>query len=272
MDQKAFRLAIEKKMQKLAGDFHEEEHPRAENGEFGPKTGEQPAKKDKKPKSKKDVVKKSQDDNKSKIDAIADKVKKPKTIKDQPTSSEANNVFVKRDGLVSKSDLKDFLKNTNGDFDKARSNPELKEATYEWSRAGYQYARKIQKGEKISGDDKQIGQKIVDGFDKHFNELPSYSGPLVRDLQLDIDDALANFKEGANFELDAHSSFTAGESYGRRKVRLVLDKSTSGKAVWGMCENPEEAEVIVPKGQKYKITKVEETDEIPYVRVHIEEI
>ena len=196
----------------------------------------------------------------------------------------------RRQTLITDAETKDFCENpeTKQVFDSIKHNfPKLQKAIYNWSQVGYAYARNLQQGKKyIKGFDGKkltmptwgvdMGKEILAAFDAHFNELPSYSGPLVRDLPIERDAALAQFKKGDSFELNAHSSFTALSGYNTsgipRTVRIIVEKNSKGKAVWGLSTMVEEVEVIVPKGQKYRIKNVEESDVSPYVKVYVEEI
>ncbi len=154
-----------------------------------------------------------------------------------------------------------------------QKHPNLSKAAHDWGQAYYSYARAVQQGKTLSKEDAQKGGEIVRALDSGWHELPSYEGKIVRDISLDISEALAMFKAGGEFETDAYSSFTAADRYlTRRKIRLQVDNSTQGKYVAGLVPDPEEKEVIVPKGVKYKIDRVEERDEAPYVIVHLSEI
>lgn len=156
------------------------------------------------------------------------------------------------------------------------SEPQLKNAVYEWSRAGYIYARALQRGKKLANpDDKKYGETVLKDMDKDFEKLPAFEGPLSRDLAFDDwDEALKAFKPGNTYTTEAYESFTASEGYhNSRKCRLVIEKNTRGRAAWGLCQTPDEAEVLVPKGQKYEIVSVEENLENgpPFVIVHLRE-
>lgn len=152
--------------------------------------------------------------------------------------------------------------------------PELKTAVKKWSGAWYVPMRQIQKGEDTGDEDtKAQAEKLLKVFDAAFNSLPEFSGPISRDLGIDLDIAIAQFKEGEEFEMEAYSSFSAKENKNSsREVRIVVDNNSSGRAAWGFSEYPTEAEVIVPKGQKYKINKVQLNNEPPQVVVMVSEV
>lgn len=139
-------------------------------------------------------------------------------------------------------------------------------------------ARDVQRGIQIPRSSERAGREILKAFDRGFNDLPKYDGPIVRDLQIDLNEALKQFKAGETFALDAYSSFTIKSGYKPgdedvpRNVRLIVDKNTSGRGIWGLSLSKHEAEVIVPKDQKYEIKKIEQADSPPYIRVHIQEI
>lgn len=190
-------------------------------------------------------------------------------------SSTTSKKSIKRDSLVPQGEVGTLLREHKEDFEKlGKAEPELKTAIYEWSRAGYQYARALQQGKKLKGEEKEIGESVLNGMHANFDKLPIYEGPLTRDLQFDDwDQALNVFKPGNTFETDAYSSFTAKEGYSNRKCRLIIEKNTKGRAVWGLSQAKDEAEVIVPKGQKYVIDKVRQNDDgPPYVLVYLKEV
>lgn len=184
---------------------------------------------------------------------------------------------IRRDKAVSgDTETKQLIKETKPVFDAlGKDTPALAQGVRAWSAAAYAYVRDIQrKGKTEHGPDAQrLGEQTLKDLDEHFSKLPNYAGPLVRDVSLDIDEVRGIYGEGSEHVLDAYTSFTARDTYlTRRKVRLQVDQSTAGKAAWGLCENPEEAEVVVPKGVKYRVKKIEERDEAPYMVVHLEEV
>ncbi len=181
---------------------------------------------------------------------------------------------IERHRLASTPDeVKSLLKSSKPQFDDLKkASPKLAESVFEWSRASYQYARSIQQNKPVSSEEKALGESVLKEFEKGFQELPEFAGPLTRDLSIEIDDALEMFKPGESFTTDAYTSFTAKEAYGRRKCRIVVEDSSAGRAVWGLCQNDDEAEVIVPKGVTYMVDRIEEQDDAPYVVIHVKEL
>lgn len=244
---KTSKDAPEPKKKNLLNDdgWDEAKHPRADDGKFGTGGG-----------------------------AASDKGKKPEGSEPKTAKHAAAIKFEKP---VSDDKVKEVLNDSK--ISKTFSNlvsshPSLHFAVDRWAGAGYIYTRMLQRGEKLEGTELELGESVLKEFARNFDKLPTYEGPLVRDLQLEIGDALSAFKAGEEFTLDAHSSFTARERYSssRRKVRMIVERNTSGRATWGLSNMPEELEVIVPKGQKYVIDRVEEAEEAPYVRVYIKEV
>lgn len=184
---------------------------------------------------------------------------------------------VKRKASITDAEVKQFLGDakTKEVFKSIESkNPELKNAINEWSRAAYVGIRQLQQKGKIISDPKTTEEKAYMAMIDSFHELPSYDGPLVRDLSIELSEVQNLFKAGETFTIDAFSSFTARDRYAsmNRKVRMVVEKNTQGKAVWGLSSMPEEVEVIVPKGTKYEITRIEEQDDKPYFIIHVKEV
>ncbi len=215
--------------------------------------------------------------NYGRIEKIRTKAEEPLPDKGSGGKTAVSGQRVTRDKAVSgDTETKQLVQETKPVFDAlAKSEPALIQGIKSWSTAAYAYVRDIQrKGKTEHGADAQkIGESVLKVLDENFSKLPAYSGPLVRDVSLDLDEVQSIYAEGSEHVLDAYTSFTARDTYlTRRKVRLQIDRSEAGRAAWGACQDPGEAEVIVPKGVKYRVKKIEERDEAPYVVVHLEEL
>jgi phage-related protein (TIGR01555 family) len=269
-------------------DFKEGDHPRAKNGEFGTKgAGISKTKKSVSGgKSKKDLTPLSEI-SKGIVNQIKTGSAAPSEVKStlSISSGAIKNTALLDSGHEGRQAAKAMLTSPEikAKFTQlGESHPDLKQAVYDWGQAGYSSARAIQQGNPPkNADDLAYGQSILKGLDAHFDKLPSYEGPVCRDIAWDsLADAQAAYSEGDSFTLDAYTSFTAKSGYngGGRNMRFSVEKSTKGKAAWGLSSSLDEAEVLVPKNVKYKVVRVEKKDTDaddtypPYVIVHLEEI
>ncbi len=151
----------------------------------------------------------------------------------------------------------------------------LASAAYEWSRAGYHQVQMIQRGMggNLSPESKEIGEKITKELDRGWDDLPSHKGKIVRDINIELSDVADTFKVGGTFETDSYTSFTAADSYlTKRKVRIQVSESSKGKYIADLCQDKNEEEVLIPKGTKYKIERIEECDDRPYFIIHVKEL
>jgi HK97 family phage portal protein len=193
---------------------------------------------------------------------------KPRESKPKPAGSSPK--VISRETPVGDNELVNVLKDTQKQFDKiAKENPDLARSVRAWSSTSYGVIRKVQQGKEIDGPPtlKEDAAAKAKSLEENFGKLPEYKGPLARELSK-VDPS--TFKEGGTFQTDAFSSFTAKKEWGGVKstVRLVVDSNKSGRAIWGMSNIADEMEVLVPKGTKYSIGKVEKGD--PTV-VHLSE-
>ncbi len=163
-------------------------------------------------------------------------------------------------------DRVDMMAKTQPYFDQLKEqSPELAKAVHDWSDNDYVAMRAIQRGTidelDINDSLRARAETNVRAITENFDKLPEFKGPLVRDLVINditVAGIKSQFKVGGTFKTEAMSSFTANEAYrSTASVRLIVSENKSGRAIWGMSRLGHEAEVLVPKDVKYKITKIE---------------
>ena len=175
-----------------------------------------------------------------------------------------------------------ILTRTANVFEPLTKRPEISEPIRWWSAKGHLHIRELQRGKPgLTVAIEKKAKENLEKINKHWNELPDYDGPLIRDLLVEHEALQKSFKVGKTFKLDAHSSFTANRSFienglndpdnPRRLVRLMIDKSKGGKSIWGLTVYSEEMEVLLPKGKRFKIVKIEDDPTLDILQVHLEE-
>ncbi len=149
------------------------------------------------------------------------------------------------------------------------------QAIRDWTDSDYVSIRAVQQGKTADmspGKIEQTQHKLSlmnDAFDK----LPAYHGPIVRSIEADP----KAFKEGAVFTTEAYSSFSAKDGLmSSRSVKIIVENSEAGKAIWGLSGSRQEMEVLIPKGVSYRVNKVEKYEDpdslVARHAVYVEEI
>ncbi|GAG75753.1 unnamed protein product, partial [marine sediment metagenome] len=103
-------------------------------------------------------------------------------------------------------------------------------------------------------------KEIIKNMENGFEKLDIHEGPMVRGIS-----TTEKFEIGDIFTTEAFSSFSSDlESWFslERNTTLLVEKNKSGKVLKDYASDPNEEEVLIKKGTKYKIKSV--TDNINY--------
>lgn len=189
--------------------------------------------------------------------------RKPGGGKPKEESNEGGPKTIKRDNLLNEgSDVAETLRESKETFDQLKEDfPDVAAAFASYTDTDFTNIKRFQNGE-LTKPSSALREK-VEIMEENFNMLPKYDGPVTRDLMGVTD--LSGFQEGASFETDSFSSFTAKSALNSdptdsgqvANVRMVVDKNKAGRGIFGISIAPTEMEVLVPKGTKYKVTKTE---------------
>ena len=146
------------------------------------------------------------------------------------------------------------------------------DALAEFSGAGYKKYRELEKTGKLSsGESSEIITKMkskVKAINQYIEKMPKFYRSIYRGVQLEsqqaLDDAIKKLQNGDSHELNAMSSFSSSESQARafalaskkgQKVSIIYEviENKSGVTIRNLSKFPEEDEVLVPKGARYKL-------------------
>lgn len=109
---------------------------------------------------------------------------------------------------------------------------------------------------------------IVNKLDKALSKMPNYEGDLTRSLYFyseeDIVEFLKGYEVGSIKPFNEYLSTTKGETYNPYgQVQIIIVNSKQGKDISEY--NPEEQEVLYPRGTKFKILEIKKTDGKYYI-------
>lgn len=132
----------------------------------------------------------------------------------------------------------------------------------------YTYNEKLRNGIGLTTEE----EIILNNLDKALEKMPKYNGEVTRSISIssdDIDYFLKDYKEGHIIKYKAYTSTTKGDVYNPdSKVQLTI-KSKNGRNISEY--NPDEQEILFSKNSKFKVLKVDTSDNF-YVRIVLEEV
>lgn len=105
-----------------------------------------------------------------------------------------------------------------------------------------------------------------EGLDSAISKLPKYEGSVCRK---EPDSIIAKYIEGRTYTNYGYTSTTAWSDVGGNSKLII--KQSSGANISKFSRNPGENEVLLPRGFKYKITKIEK-NESGYMNIYAEEV
>ena len=128
-----------------------------------------------------------------------------------------------------------------------------------WSEGEYEEMRELDKAGTPNEDVKNFYEGYLDN-----PRIPTYDGQIYRGLTFKGDRAalgeiFVSLSEGDSIELDALSSFSSDNKRAKRfakgegSVIISVRKNKSGKSIQDLSTFRREAEVVVPKGAKYRV-------------------
>lgn len=132
----------------------------------------------------------------------------------------------------------------------------------------YVYNEKLRQEMDLTNEE----AKILTDLDKALEKMPIYKGTVTRSISImsdDLDMFLKKYSVGSIITEKAYTSTTKGEIYNpEARVQMTI-KSKSGKDI--SKYNEQEQEILFSRGTKFKILKVDTSEDF-YVKIELEEV
>jgi hypothetical protein len=120
---------------------------------------------------------------------------------------------------------------------------------------------KSAQGKDLSSDEVQQAESYAKAINQYIETAPTFNGTIYRGMRFDSKDERDQFIQNVSggYSLEAMSSFSSSKiiskdfaSRGEHGI-LFKVKNRSGVSIRNLSPNPDEDEVMVPKGAKYRI-------------------
>lgn len=132
----------------------------------------------------------------------------------------------------------------------------------------YTYNEKLRNNIELT----PMEEEILNNLDSALEKMPKYNGEVTRSVSISLDDMdyfLKDYKEGYIVKHKAYTSTTKGETYNKEASVQMYIKCKNGRDISEY--NPDEQEVLFIRNSRFKVLKIDTTDDF-YVRIVLEEV